>query len=234
MRILITLLLAISYIFTGIYAFTKEEVQLHSIVNDCWVIFDNKVYNISPYIENHDIYLDIRSWCGTDISESFRDKGGIDRDHRAGSYNLLDTYYIGDLNVEETNSMDTYYTEIESIKDSVNSNDSTSYNIVLPLLFSIFTYWGMYFLVKKEKIKMSIVHFNGFWNTVLILLLLFPSLIFGIYMILRYRFTSLWDVNFDFMYWHVELSLVMAFIAINHFIQRFNQYLLQLKSFKRK
>ncbi len=75
---------------------------------------------------------------------------------------------------------------------------------------------------------MGIKKFNAFWNTLLILLLLIPAFGFGIYMILRYRFPTLWDTSFDFMYWHVELSLVMGILGINHFIQRLKVYLLQL------
>ena len=100
---------------------------------------------------------------------------------------------------------------------------SNPYNLFLPLILTTLIYWITYFLIKDKR------QFNAFWNTILLLTLLIPSLGFGIFMILRYQFSDLYNINFDFMYWHVELSIVMGVIAINHFIQRFKQYLVQLR-----
>jgi len=50
-----------------------------------------------------------------------------------------------------------------------------------------------------------------------------------VYMMLQYKFPVLREIKFDFMYWHVELSVVMGAIALSHFVQRFKQYLVQLK-----
>ncbi|MDD2270490.1 MAG: hypothetical protein PHG60_02860 [Candidatus Dojkabacteria bacterium] len=101
---------------------------------------------------------------------------------------------------------------------------STSpYNLIIPLLLSLALYWIPYFLVKNK------VKFNAFWNTILILTLLIPSFGFGLFMMIRYKRPKLYDIDFDFMYWHVELSLAMGVLAISHFIQRFKIYLVQLK-----
>jgi ABC-type spermidine/putrescine transport system permease subunit II len=99
------------------------------------------------------------------------------------------------------------------------------YNLIIPLLTTLVIYWGSYFLFKKK----NILKFNGFWNTILLLTFLIPSFGFGIFMMLRYNFTKLREIDFDFMYWHVELSVVMGAIALSHFIQRIKQYLVQLK-----
>ena len=32
---------------------TKEEVSLHNTVHDAWVILNNKVYNLTPYLHYH-------------------------------------------------------------------------------------------------------------------------------------------------------------------------------------
>jgi len=38
----------------------------------------------------------------------------------------------------------------------------------------------------------------------------------------------LYNIDFEFMYWHVELSLVMGAVAISHFIQRIVVYFKQV------
>jgi ABC-type spermidine/putrescine transport system permease subunit II len=110
-------------------------------------------------------------------------------------------------------------------ESEMQSNPSSPYNLLLPLVLPLAIYWGSYLIFKKENLK----KFNGFWNTILLLTFLIPSFGFGIYMMLQYKFVKLREVDFDFMYWHVELSVVMGAIAISHFLQRIKQYLVQLK-----
>jgi hypothetical protein len=81
----------------------------------------------------------------------------------------------------------------------------------------------MYILAKKKVLGLNVTKFNGFWNTILLVTLLIPAMGFGIFMMIRTQKPELRDIDFDFMYWHVELSLVMGFVAIYHFIQRFGQ-----------
>jgi hypothetical protein len=57
-------------------------------------------------------------------------------------------------------------------------------------------------------------------------------MIFGIFMMVRIKRPELWDIDFEFMYWHVELSLIMGFVAIYHFVQRISQYINQMKRTK--
>lgn len=190
-------------------SYTLEDVSSHNTESDCWMIFEDSVYDITSYIANHDKFLDIRDWCGRDMTDDFKDKAGEGRDHKEGTYSMLESYLIGSVT--------------EEILEKDNSNP---YNLVIPLLLGIFLYWIPFFIVKK---KGKLLKFNGFWNSIMFLLLLIPSLGFGIFMMLRYRFNNLWDIDFDFMYWHVELSLFMGILAINHFIQRLNIYLKQIK-----
>lgn len=51
-------------------------------------------------------------------------------------------------------------------------------------------------------------------------------------MMLRYKFPTLYDIDFNFMYWHVELSVVLGIVSIMHFIQRWRQYVAAAKSSK--
>ena len=96
---------------------TLDEVKEHDSPSNCWVIFEDNVYDLTNYIPDHDIYLDIREWCGKDMTEDFKTKDGIGRDHMARSYAMLDSYYIGDLSTdietaepgEELDSEDEHY-----------------------------------------------------------------------------------------------------------------------------
>ncbi len=218
MRILLGIILLPILFLQSTFAYTVSEVEKHTIPSDCWVVFENKVYDLSEYLPSHDMYLDIRDWCGDDMTKDFKDKAGEGRDHRVSSYSLLERYYIGDIDE----------VVLQNTEDS-KQDSKLPYNIVVPLLLSVLGYWVPYMLIKKGIFKKSIKTFNAFWNTVLIFLLLVPAFGFGVIMILRYRFPSIWDLSFDFMYWHVELSLVMGILGINHFIQRLKIYFSQLK-----
>jgi cytochrome b involved in lipid metabolism len=209
--------------------YTPEEVLEHNTPEDCWVIFEDSVYDLSEYLPDHDRFLDIREWCGKDMTEDFQTKADAGRDHKEFSYALLEDYNIGVLADEEVNteSEDEVSIQIMEVGDDtvVEEKNKGPYNLIIPLFFTLVFYWASYFIFKKK----NIVKFNGFWNTILLLTFLIPSFGFGIFMMLRYNFTKLREVDFDFMYWHVELSVVMGAIALSHFIQRIRQYLVQLK-----
>ncbi len=192
---------------TPLFAYTKEEISKHNLENDCWVIFEDKVYDISKYIRSHERFVDIREYCGTDITQSFKDKGGEGRDHNPNSYRLLETFGIGDAQKE------------------------ASYKLLLPILLVTALYWGLNYISKKGYIKgFTILKFNALFTTLMGIFFLVPTFGFGIFLILRYEITSLYDLEFDFLFWHAQLALIMGTFAMNHFIQRSSIYWKQLKS----
>ena len=214
--------------------YTKEEVAEHNSPENCWMSFEGGVYDLSEYLPDHDKFMDIREWCGRDMTADFKDKAGEGRDHRPGTYELLERYRTGNLK-GDFDLVDAQVIVDEVIKDTEieeKRNTSGDYNIVIPFVITTLLYWVMYILANKKILGLTILKFNGFWNTILLLTLLLPSMGFGIFMIIRTKRPELWDIDFDFMYWHVEFSLVMGFVAIYHFIQRFGQYTNQLKKQK--
>lgn len=83
---------------------TNEEVESNNTSESCYAIFENKVYDITDYLQAHeDRFMPIDEWCGKDMTEDFKDKAGLGRDH-TGGYTVLEKYYIGDLavNTEES------------------------------------------------------------------------------------------------------------------------------------
>lgn len=231
-KILLTILfLLIPFSIT--YAYTLEDVQDHNTPGDCWMIFEEKVYDFSEYIPSHDKYLDIREWCGLDMTEDFKSKGDLGRDHRESTYALLEMYEIGELEATEGNEVDLVDAEIILTEESNEDQEvvkGRKYNLIIPLLISVILYWGTYFLVKRNKFfGLTLVKFNAFWNSILFLTLLVPALGFGTFMVIRTQKPELWNISFDFLYWHVELSMVMGILGMNHFIQRLGIYFKQLK-----
>jgi len=72
--------------------YTIEEVQEHDEEGDCWMVFEGEVYDFSEYVPDHDKFLDIREWCGTDMTQAFKDKAGEGRDHRESTYAMLEEW----------------------------------------------------------------------------------------------------------------------------------------------
>jgi|GEM_PF-1059748 len=321
----------------AVKTFTPEEVAKHSKTTDCYMSFEGKVYDFTSYLRAHDRYMIIDSWCGKDITEDFKDKAGLGRDHKASSYSMLTNYEIGILSSSSSTTNtpsitkteeehdEEYSVEIsgrdlklltikevadkwgidatklltetvryfklsgnytinskiddlrseykfspsqikeiaESLKSGNNANTKETapppytstnpetsttvvrvrnpYNLVIPLFSTAILYFAHYFAVKKAAANRSkdkktnrlltLIGFNAVWNT-LLLISLIPSFVFGIYMTLWYSFPAMRNVKFDFMYWHVEGSVVMGTIAVSHLIIRLNTYFMQLKNVK--
>lgn len=234
--VLICILISL-FTFTNIYAdttYTIQDVKGHNTESNCWVIFEDSVYDITKYVKIHDRYMNIRDWCGGDITEAFKTKDNTLSDHKQSSYSLLETFRIGvlDTSIDELTYEDSLVINNVNTTVELENKDnkySTNYNIIVPLFSVILLYWIPYFIIKDRKDGNLLKKFNGFWNTLLILFLLIPSFGFGIFMILRYTNNNLWNVNFDFLFWHVELSLVMGVIAVSHFIQRLKMYIVEIK-----
>lgn len=114
---------------------------------------------------------------------------------------------------------------------ATNRAPSTNpYNFGIPFFGSLGLYLLTYFFSKSKfgARYLSHLNFNFLWNSVLVLTLI-PSGVFGFYLVLRYPFPELAKINFDFMYWHVEGSIIFATIAFTHLIQRLKQYLVPIK-----
>ncbi len=214
--------------------YTKTEVAQHNTSSSCWAIYENGVYDITTYLRIHNQkYQDITSWCGTDMTTSFDSI----RKHQGEATTLLESFKIGiltsttpistnDTTSDTSSTIESTNLETETTSEEVDNTVTTynPYNLVLPLILGMVLYWGSLLIFKKH-----IKQFNAFWNTILLLTFVIPSFGFGIFMMLQYQFPSLMDINFKFMYWHVEFSVFMGVLAISHFIRRLKIYLVQLK-----
>ncbi|KAI0507970.1 cytochrome B5-like protein [Dendrobium catenatum] len=72
--------------------YTKEEVSLHNKRDDCWIIVKDKVYNVTPYVEEHPGGDAILNHAGGDSTEGF-----FGPQHATRVFDMVDEFYIGDV-----------------------------------------------------------------------------------------------------------------------------------------
>ncbi|NP_001295127.1 cytochrome b5 isoform A [Solanum lycopersicum] len=76
-----------------IHAF--EEVAKHNKTKDCWLIISGKVYDVTPFMDDHpggdEVLL---SATGKDATNDFEDVG-----HSDSAREMMDKYYIGEIDM---------------------------------------------------------------------------------------------------------------------------------------
>nr|WP_240911792.1 cytochrome b5 domain-containing protein [Thermococcus sp. M36] len=71
---------------------TLEEVAKHSNETDCWVVVEDRVYNVTELIDEHPGGREaIIKYCGTNATDVFF------REHSQNDYEVLQVYYIGTI-----------------------------------------------------------------------------------------------------------------------------------------
>ncbi len=79
--------------------FTLEEVAKHSTPNDCWMVVDDMVYDVTPYIaqQKHPGGAAILDGCGKDATSIFKLRPQDGKPHSEGATNMLSKFMIGQL-----------------------------------------------------------------------------------------------------------------------------------------
>lgn len=79
-----------------IAGFTASDIAAHHTSSDCWVSIDGKVYDVSPYLNQHPGGAEvIINECGKDASTVFHSMGDKGKDHPAQATDTLQNYYKG-------------------------------------------------------------------------------------------------------------------------------------------
>ncbi|KAK6118523.1 hypothetical protein DH2020_047790 [Rehmannia glutinosa] len=72
-----------------------EEVAKHNKTKDCWLIISGKVYDVTPFMDDHpggdEVLL---SATGKDATNDFEDVG-----HSDSAREMMDKYYIGEIDM---------------------------------------------------------------------------------------------------------------------------------------
>ncbi len=77
--------------------YTPQQVAEHASENDCWLIIDGSVYDVTKYINKHPGGAqEIVSMCGQDATNAFKTQGGRNG-HPNKAYNMLANLKIGTL-----------------------------------------------------------------------------------------------------------------------------------------
>jgi len=83
----------------GVTVLDFVEVAKHNTEANCWIIVNNKIYDISGYASAHPGGTrNITNYCGKESTTAFDTKGGNRGSHSVYANSLLDQYYVGDLN----------------------------------------------------------------------------------------------------------------------------------------
>ncbi|XP_068452132.1 cytochrome b5 type B isoform X2 [Clinocottus analis] len=81
----------------GVKYYTLEEIRVHSISSDSWLIIHDKVYDITSFLEEHpggeEVLLE---QAGSDATESFEDVG-----HSTDAREMLQQYYVGEVHMDD-------------------------------------------------------------------------------------------------------------------------------------
>ncbi|XP_029354190.1 cytochrome b5 type B isoform X2 [Echeneis naucrates] len=77
--------------------YTLEEISLHNMSSDTWLVIHDKVYDITSFLEEHpggeEVLLE---QAGGDATESFEDVG-----HSTDAREMLQQYYIGEVQLDD-------------------------------------------------------------------------------------------------------------------------------------
>ncbi|GLU12071.1 hypothetical protein SLE2022_287790 [Rubroshorea leprosula] len=83
---------------------TFEEVAKHNLTKDCWLIISGKVYDVTPFMDDHpggdEVLL---SATGKDATNDFEDVG-----HSDAAREMMDKYYIGKIDASTVPAKRTY------------------------------------------------------------------------------------------------------------------------------
>jgi len=76
--------------------FTTDDLAVHNKKGDCWITRNDKVYDVSAFVEDHPGGDDlILQYAGKDIGEAMDDPE--EHIHSVSAYDMLDEYMIGKL-----------------------------------------------------------------------------------------------------------------------------------------
>ena len=79
-------------------ALTIQAIANHNTADDCWLVFDGKVYDVTEYIASHPGADAIVEGCGTDAMVLFETRPmGSGTPHSEMAREIREGYYIGNI-----------------------------------------------------------------------------------------------------------------------------------------
>ncbi|KAI7904889.1 uncharacterized protein BX663DRAFT_503930 [Cokeromyces recurvatus] len=133
---------------------SKAQVRRNNTKNSCWVIINNKVYDVTTFLADHpggdEIIL---QFAGMDIT-SVLNKANY-HIHSDAAYDLLTEYYLGDLAKEEKDEDEIVELRIKQniVEKRTNNRDEEFLDLRKPLFPQLWnaTYSKAYYLEQVHK-----------------------------------------------------------------------------------
>jgi cytochrome b involved in lipid metabolism len=82
-----------------VMTYTLEDVAPHSKAEDCWLVIEDNVYDVTPYIQKqiHPGGAAILFGCGKDATAVFNLRPKDQKAHSQNARNILKDYFLGAL-----------------------------------------------------------------------------------------------------------------------------------------
>nr|XP_043615421.1 cytochrome b5-like [Erigeron canadensis] len=125
-----------------------DDVSKHNKMDDCWIIISGKVYNVTPFMEDHPGGGEVmRKATGKDATIDYTDVGHSDK---AGE--MMKKYYVGDIDQSTIPVKRSFFQS--ATHKLYNSEKTRQYIVKMFQVLVSFMILGLAFTVKaytKEK-----------------------------------------------------------------------------------
>ncbi|KAK3194556.1 hypothetical protein Dsin_025866 [Dipteronia sinensis] len=123
-----------------------EDVKKHNHKTDCWLIISGKVYDVTPFLDDHpggdEAMINV---TGKDATEDFDDVG-----HSISAIDMLQKYYVGEIDKSTIPIKKKYK---PTPRETLKPNDSGFVVKILQFLIPLLILGigvGLSFFMKKE------------------------------------------------------------------------------------
>lgn len=80
--------------------FNVNEIAKHNNVDDCWLLIEGRVYDVTSYIIDHPAPpRTIIDYCGGEATKAY-DTKETDKPHSEYAHELLEEYFVGEVKLE--------------------------------------------------------------------------------------------------------------------------------------
>ena len=132
--------------------FTFEEIAKHNNRNDCWIIVHGKVYDVTPFLDDHpggDESLILST--GKDATIDFEDVG-----HSDSAIDMMQKFFVGKMDTStvpgevKQNPAPLASTQSQSATNQSSGFFSKALQFVLPLIILAFAFAMQHYAKNKQ------------------------------------------------------------------------------------
>jgi cytochrome b involved in lipid metabolism len=193
--------------------FSLRQLREHDTADDCFVSFQGKVYNFTDFVKPHDRWMNIRAWCGRDMTYDFKTKAGLGRDHIQKSYALLERFLVGTLEAGPSEDLAPANQKKQSAHATVEW-----LCFLVPLIFIVVHRVAISFSGHRRYSWRRF--YRKTWISVLVMSSL-PSVVLGVGLTAEAMGYSFLPESIDWVRWHVWGSIVFSVVCLVHALERF-------------